>query len=276
MTLLTSSASDPVASAPAPAEPVAPRSLPGLSVILPCFNEEANVSAAIRAAMAAAARTSLDYEILVVDDGSSDDTARVASSFVGEISRVRLLVHPHNRGYGAALSTGIRAAWMPWVLITDSDLQFDLDDLDQFAALADSADVVAGRRSPRCDPPLRRMNGAAWSWLVRSLFHLPVHDVDCAFKLIRRELLDGLELSSSGAMISTELLVKCRAQGARILEQDVRHRHRPAGDQSGARVGVVVRAFRELAAQQTGLRRLSRQAPPERGPRASFGQGLPS
>jgi glycosyltransferase involved in cell wall biosynthesis len=241
-------------------EPPAPV-LPGLSIVLPCFQEEANVADAIRAAESVAARTSAEHEILVVDDGSTDATGEVAARFVDGSGRVRLLVHSHNRGYGAALRSGLEAARMPWVLLTDADLQFDLRDLEDFVFLTRSADLVAGRRVMRSDPIGRRINGAAWSWLMRTLFDLPVRDVDCAFKLVRRELLDGIELTSSGALISTELLVACRVQGARIVEHGVRHRPRAAGEQSGARLAVIARAFAELTRRYGALRRLSHIPP---------------
>jgi glycosyltransferase involved in cell wall biosynthesis len=231
--------------------------LPGLSIVLPCHQEEVNVADAIRAAESVAARTSTEYEILVVDDGSTDATAEIAGRFVDGSGRVRLLIHSHNRGYGAALRSGLGAARMQWVLLTDADLQFDLRDLEDFVMLTGSADVVAGRRVVRQDPLGRRISGAAWSSLMRTLFDLPVRDVDCAFKLVRRELLDGIELTASGALISTELLVVCRAQGARIVEHGVRHRPRAAGEQSGARPDVVARAFVELARRYATLRRLS-------------------
>jgi glycosyltransferase involved in cell wall biosynthesis len=240
----------------AAAEPPSPL-LPGLSIVLPCHQEEANVADAIRAAESAAARTSEEHEILVIDDGSTDATAEIATRFIDGSRRVRLLVHSHNRGYGAALRSGIEAARMPWVLLTDADLQFDLRELEDFVTLTRSADVVVGYRLLRHDPLGRRINGAAWSRLMRALFDLPVRDVDCAFKLVRRELLDGVELTSSGALISTELLVACRAQGARIAEQGVHHRARLAGEQSGARPAVVARAFVELARRYGALRRLS-------------------
>jgi hypothetical protein len=135
---------------------------------------------------------------------------------------------------------------MPWVLLTDADLQFDLDQLEHFVPLTHDADVVMGWRIARQDPLHRRVNAAAWNRLVRHTFHLQVRDVDCAFKLIRRDLVDGLALTSSGAMISTELLVRAQDTGARIRELGVEHRPRLAGEQSGANPRVVLRAFREL------------------------------
>jgi hypothetical protein len=244
-----------------PSTPPATRALPGLSVVLPCRDEQAGVANAIRKATAAAARTSEDYEIIVVDDGSTDRTAAEAARFVGESLRGRLFVHPDSRGYGAALRTGIAAARMPWVLLVDADLQFDVRDLEDFALLAGSADLIAGRRVLRRDSLDRRVGDAAWNWLVRRLFRLPVRDVDCAFKLVRRDLLEQVTLSSDSTLISAELLVRCRAAGARILEHGVHARPRTGGEQSGARR----HALRELAAQQRTLRRLSPAAPGRRG-----------
>src|SRR5439155_14717011 len=208
-------------------------------------------------AAGADAATSRDYEVIVVDDGSSDDTAEVAARFARVDERVRLHVHTHNRGYGAALRTGIRAARLPWILLTDADLQFDLRELEDFLPLAPDADLLLGWRILRQDPVARRVSAAAWNWLVRWVFQVPVRDVDCAFKLWRRELLQGVELTSTGAMISTELLVKCVAAGARLRDLAVHHRPRVAGDATGANPRVVLRAFRELAELRRALGRLA-------------------
>lgn len=232
----------------------ASRPLAGISIVLPCYDEEANVADAVRAATRVAERVALEHEIIVVDDGSSDATAAVAAALVEQDRRVRLLVHARNRGYGDALRTGIGAARMPWVFLTDADMQFDLDELEDFLPAAPEADLVVGWRIMRRDPLNRRVNAAAWNWLVRRMFRLPVRDVDCAFKLIRRETLEGVRLEASGAMISTELLVKALAGGARLREIGVHHRARVAGEQSGARLRVVLRAFAELARLRAGLR----------------------
>jgi glycosyltransferase involved in cell wall biosynthesis len=220
--------------------------LPGLTVVLPCFNEAPNVAQAVLEAAAAAAVSADEHQIVVVDDGSTDGTAEIAAGVARAVPHVLVVEHDGNRGYGAALASGLRAARMPWVLLTDGDLQFDLTQLDAFVPLAAEADLVAGWRIDRRDPLHRRANAAAWNWLVRRTFGVPVRDVDCAFKLIRRELVDGIRLTSSGAMISTELLVRAQANGARIRELGVEHRPRVAGEQSGADPRVVARAFREL------------------------------
>jgi hypothetical protein len=143
---------------------------------------------------------------------------------------------------------------MPFVLLTDADRQFDLDQLGAFARLAEHADLVVGYRRRRQDPVGRRLNGRCWNWLVGRLYGLNVRDVDCAFKLVRRDLLECLDLASRGALISTELLVKARLAGAVVAEAGVEHRPRTSGEQSGANPRVVLLAFRELRRLRATLR----------------------
>lgn len=249
----------PAGSAPVPGLETA-SALTGLSIVLPCFNEEANVADAIRNAASAAALTSEDYEIIVVDDGSSDATAAVAGRFVEADARVRLVIHARNRGYGDAVRSGIEAARMDWVLLTDADLQFDLRELEDFVPATRDAEALWGYRILRRDTVRRRLAAWAWNRLVRRLFALPVRDVDCGFKLVRRDVLDRVTLQASGAMISTELAVGLRAEGARFAERGVHHKPRVAGEETGGNPRVVLRAFRELAASRRTLRRLSRGA----------------
>lgn len=227
--------------------------IPSLSIVLPCHNEEDNVVEAISGAREAALRTAERFEVIVVDDGSSDATAALAHGAAARSPFVRVVSHPRNRGYGAALRTGIGAARMDYVFLTDADLQFDLAQLERFLPFLDEADLMVGYRIARQDPWHRRATARAWNALVRTLFALPVRDVDCAFKLIRRELLEGIEFQSDGAMVSTELLVRCMQAGATLREIGVEHRPRVAGVQSGNRPDVVARAFRELFALRQAL-----------------------
>jgi glycosyltransferase involved in cell wall biosynthesis len=238
----------------APDAITAPPRLSGLTVVLPCFNEAANIAQAVHEARWAAVWSSDRHQIVVVDDGSTDGTAEIAGEVARDIPDVTVLRHDQNRGYGAALVTGLRAAQMPWVLLTDADLQFDLGQLEHFIPLTPNADIVLGWRIARKDPLHRRVNAAAWNWLVRRTFDLQVRDVDCAFKLVRREVVADVPLASSGAMISTELLVRSQRNGARVRELGVEHRPRLAGEQSGAAPRVVLRALRELRQLRGELR----------------------
>jgi glycosyltransferase involved in cell wall biosynthesis len=232
--------------------------LPGVSIVLPCFDEEDNVVEAVRAARLAGRRAALAHEVIVVDDGSRDRTRERARALAAEDPDVRLIVHERNSGYGAALRSGIAAASQPWILLTDADLQFDLTQLEDFLPFTDLSDLVLGRRVLRMDPLGRRLAAGAWNRLVRVVFGLPVRDVDCAFKLVRADVVKDLPLTSSGAMISTELVIRCLARGARLRQLGVRHRPRVAGRQSGTSPRVVARAFRELALARRELGRVPR------------------
>jgi glycosyltransferase involved in cell wall biosynthesis len=230
---------------------------PSISLVLPAHDEAENIGPVIEQARKVLSRIAKEHEIIVVDDGSRDDTGRVVARFAG----VRLLRHESNRGYGAALRTGLRAAKMEWVVFTDADLQFDLEDLVDLLEASKQVDIVAGYRAPRRDPPTRRLLGWGWGRLVRWVHGLDVRDVDCAFKLFRREVLEAIPIESVGAFINTEILVRARSEGFEIRQIPVRHYARRAGASSGARPRVIFRAVRELLA----LRRRLPRSPRERG-----------
>lgn len=226
-----------------------------ISVVLPAYDEEANVAQAVRKAMQAAAAHTSDYEVIVVDDGSRDRTSEVVQAIVDEHPQVRLVRHEANRGYGGALRSGFEAASKELILFTASDNQYDLLELRRLLPLMDSADIVTGFRGHRRDPFRRRVYAWAWNALVNLLFGYLSRDIDCAFKLFRREVLEEVPLTSSGAMIDTELLAGARRRGFRIQEVAVSHFPRQAGHQTGADPRVILRAFRDLIRYRWGLGR---------------------
>lgn len=228
--------------------------LAGVSIVLPCHDEAGNVAPMVAQATAAAEAAADAHEILIVDDGSTDGTRAAALAQVAADPRVRLLVHEHNRGYGAALRTGFRAARLEWIFLTDADCQFELMELVDALPAAATCDLVCGHRVRRADPLHRRMNARAWNALVDRMFDLHVRDVDCAFKLMRREVIQSLDLDADGAVVSTELLVRAQSAGARIGELGVSHRPRASGRSSGAGPAVVLRAFHELRALRAQLK----------------------
>jgi hypothetical protein len=221
-------------------------SLHRVSFVLPAFNEEANIARAVETTIAAASRFCGAYEVIVVDDGSSDGTARVVAQLMVDDPSIRLLQHGTNRGYGHALRTGFSNATLEYVFFTDADNQFDMSELPRLLAWATNADCVAGYRTVRRDPRARRINAWAWNRLVRMLFYVPVRDVDCAFKLFRRSALSGITIESGGAMINTEIMAKLARAGHTIVEVGVTHHPRTAGSASGADLGVILRALREV------------------------------
>jgi glycosyltransferase involved in cell wall biosynthesis len=225
---------------------VLPAHLPGISVFLPAHNEEGNIERVVDGFRTLLPEFAADYEIIVVNDGSSDRTGEIADRISRSDPHVRVVHHPVNQGYGAAVVSGLRAAIMPYVLLCDGDGQFDPADLTLMTVEIGEHDVVAGKRLHRADHLIRRLNGKAWSILMKQLFGLRLTDIDCGFKLFRRELLNGLELDARGAMITTELLAKLAERGARITEVGVHHLPRRSGEQSGNSPKVVLRAFREL------------------------------
>src|SRR2546421_10949166 len=233
-----------------------------VSAVMPAFNEEANLEQSVGRVAPALPGQTRSFEIIVVDDGSRDGTAALLERLQGTHSQLRVVRHAANRGYGAAVRSGFDAARLSWVFLIDADNQFDPAEIGLLLAHAPEADIVAGYRRHRSDPLRRRLNALAFFTLVRLLFGRLGRDVNCAFKLIRRDLLRQLDLQSSGALINTELLVKARRFEARIVEVPVEHFPRESGRQTGANPRAVLRGFAELIAFRRGLR--ARGAPSPR------------
>ena len=230
-----------------------------ISIVLPAFNEEANIELAMKTATEVASRLCVDHEILVVDDGSTDRTRSLVEAASALDPRIKLLRHDTNRGYGEALRTGFTAAQMDLVFFTDADNQFDLEELEAFLPWIDRVDVVAGYRVKRQDPLARRVMARSWNYLVRVLFFVPVRDIDCAFKLFNRRRLEAIDLESVGAMVNTELMVKLGRAGASVVEVGVHHRPRRAGEARGASPRVIATAFREVLRMRKQLMSLDGQ-----------------
>jgi glycosyltransferase involved in cell wall biosynthesis len=200
----------------------------------------------VRQAVQVLGRLGVPFEVIVVDDGSTDATTQIVERLRSEDPRVRLARHERNRGYGAALRTGFAAASHEWVFFSDADAQFDIREIARLLPHTAEADTIVGYRVHRRDPIHRRLFGRMWNLLVRALFGLRVRDIDCAFKLVRRSFVADLPLRSEGAFVSTELLCRLAHRGALIVEVGVSHYPRRWGTQSGASPKVILRAFIEL------------------------------
>ena len=218
-----------------------------LSVVVPCYNEEANVARVVDQAVGVARRLASEIEVIVVDDGSTDETRVILEVLERSVPELRVIEHLRNRGYGAAVRSGFRASTKDYVFLTDGDGQFDLSELSNAVRLLREHDVVAGYRVDRRDGWWRRLWGRAWTAIVNQAFDLRVRDANCAFKLVPQKLLRVSDLRSDGALISAELLAEARRGGFSIAECPVSHYPRMHGSQSGASLSVVARAVLELA-----------------------------
>jgi glycosyltransferase involved in cell wall biosynthesis len=221
-----------------------------LSYFFPAHNEEANLAALVDEALATLPSLAETFEIIAVDDGSRDATAAIAGALAEQHPDVvRLVRHPVNLGYGAALRSGFGAARYELVAFTDGDRQFKVADLGRLTerlGRPDAPDVVVGFRIRRADPLVRTLYARAYRLANRLFFGLRATDVDCACKLFRREALAGLHVESGGAFFSAELLIKLRAAGRRVAEVGVPHYPRTAGSATGAKPRVVLRAVRDF------------------------------
>ncbi len=226
-----------------------------ISGVLPAFNEETNLERSVAALERALKAHAAAHEIIVVDDGSSDGTASVLRRLMASQPELRVVNHVMNQGYGAALRSGFAAARLAWIFFMDADNQFDPAEIGLLTARALDADIVAGYRRVRRDPWVRRLNAWAFFTMAHLFFGYLARDVNCAFKLIRRELVVSLPFQSTGALINTELLVLARRCGARVVEVPVSHFPRTSGKQTGANPHVVLRAFGELVRLKASLRR---------------------
>lgn len=217
-----------------------------ISVVLPAHNEEANIERVVRDSLALLPDITERYEVIVVDDGSTDRTAQVVRGLAEEDGSVRLIQHGHNRGYGAAVWTGLSSSRMDFAFFTDADDQFELSDLRRFVGYAPRYDAVIGYRARRMDRPHRYLLARGWGLLVSCCLGVRVRDLNCAFKLFRRKRLEEIDLLATGALINGELLARLARRGVQMIELPVSHRPRQHGEQSGDRPRVILRALREL------------------------------
>lgn len=202
---------------------------PGLSLVIPAFNEAAVIARAVAEAESALARHFHEFEIIVVDDGSADDTAAEVFALLPSATHTRILWHDTNRGYGAALRTGFEAARFDLVAFTDADCQFDLADLARLVPLTAEVPIVAGYRADRKDSGRRRFLSWGYNVLARALCGTRVRDVDCALKVFRHEVLEGILPESRGFFVNTEMMTRARQIGLKVAEVDVTHRPRAGG-----------------------------------------------
>lgn len=217
-----------------------------LSVFFPAYNEEANIRDTVETALRVIPEFAETYEILVVNDGSSDRTEEITRELIKKYPVVKLVSHEVNRGYGAALKTGFANARYDRVFFSDGDSQFDMRQIERLMPLVPGCDIAAGYRIKRNDPIHRVINGKAYNLLVRVFFGLKVRDIDCAFKIIHKKVLETVSLKSESQFLSAELLIKAKKKGFSILQEGVDHFPREKGTPTGNNPLVVIKSFGEL------------------------------
>ena len=222
------------------------KKLPELSIFFPFWNEEKNVKHVVESAILVAKSIAEQWEILIIDDGSSDKTYEIGRELAQKYKNVRAITHSPNRGYGAALREGFENARYKYVVFTDGDRQFDFSEVDKFVDAINGSDIVIGFRKQRRDKFVRHVLMyllKIWDFVF---FRFYFKDIDCGFKMFRKSVFNEiLPVRSEGAMITTEILAKATRKKLKIKEVEVNHYPREFGDQSGANIAVVVRAVLE-------------------------------
>ena len=220
-----------------------------ISAFFPCYNDSHTIGDLVREAERQLEALTDDYEIIVVNDGSTDTSADVLQQLAAEIPRLRVVTHERNRGYGGALRSGFAAATRELVFYTDGDGQYDVRELPVLLMLmTDDTDFVNGIKMKRQDPAYRVHAGNVHQFLMRWMFWLPIRDVDCDFRLIRRRILDAIALRSTSGSICVELVKHAQRAGAEFREVSVHHYARRFGESQFFRPSKIVGTYLHLAA----------------------------
>ncbi|RPI24557.1 MAG: glycosyltransferase family 2 protein [Acidobacteria bacterium] len=245
------------------------RPIASLTVFFPAFNDAGTIGSMVISAVGAARKVVADFEVVVVNDGSSDNTAEILNQLASLYAPfVRVIHHEKNRGYGAALRTGFGEASKEWLFYTDGDAQYDPRELEILVtALRPEVDVVNGFKIARRDPLHRIIIGQIYNYTVKLLFGIRLKDVDCDFRLIRRSLFDRIPLRSSTGTICVEMVKKFQDFGCRFAEVPVHHYHRAYGRSQFFnfrrlwKTGVdLLRLWVELVVRREHLRRREKDA----------------
>ncbi|MDO8621140.1 MAG: glycosyltransferase family 2 protein [Candidatus Levybacteria bacterium] len=222
------------------------KKIPALSIFFPFWNEEENIEKVVKYAIPVAQKAAMKWEIIMVDDGSSDNTLTIAKRLVKEDSRLKIVSHKPNRGYGAALKEGFENAKYELVVFNDGDGQFNFSEVSKFIDKISNSDIVVGYRKKRLDHPFRHilMNLLkVWDFIFFGFYY---RDIDCGFKMFRKDALNRImPFKSEGAMITTEIFAKAKKMNLKITQVEVNHYKRQYGNQSGGNLRVIIRAIRE-------------------------------
>ncbi len=218
-----------------------------VSAFFPCYNDALSIGKMVRDAQAALKTRVDDFEIIVVNDGSADDSLEVLKRLSLEVSELRIVHHEANKGYGGALQSGFAASTKQWVFYTDGDAQYDAGEVTVcIDAVTPNTDVVQGWKIGRGDSWYRKVIGRTYHHVVKRLFSLHVRDTDCDFRLTNRSILDKVTLTSTSGVICVEMMHSFEKVGARFVEVPVHHYFRPHGKSQFFRLPAIARSARQL------------------------------
>ena len=216
-----------------------------ISLFLPTYNEEEVIAQTIKKSDKILKKIAAKYEILVVNDGSTDDTAKVVKKLIEKNDNIRMITHDPNRGYGGALKSGLKESKYSHISFIDSDGQFDYSEIDKFLPYLGQFDLVIGYRLDRQDNILRKLNALLWKLWVWLLFGLWVKDIDCGFKVVKDDVVDNITLSTESAFTEAEFLIRAKQQGFSFKQVGVHHYPRTVGTATGADFKVIFKAVKE-------------------------------
>ena len=221
-----------------------------LSVFLPAYNEEKNLAKVVSNVVEEASKHAETWELIIVNDGSTDGTKQIAESLAKKDGRIRVINHNMNRGYGASLKSGFYGSKYPWIAFIDSDGQFDFGEIGKFIEKRQEtgADLIIGYYKKRKAPLAKIITSKVWELFVFALFGLKVRDIDCGFKLISKKVIDAIPKleSERGAFITSEFLIKSKKAGFKIVEVQITHYPRLGGEGTGRKLNVIVQSFKDL------------------------------
>ena len=247
----------------------------GLSVFFPAYNDSGTIASLVIAARTTAAALTSDFEIIVVNDGSADRTPEIADELARTYAEVRVVHHPHNRGYGGALRSGFANARKELIFYTDGDAQYDPVELQMlWPRMTAEIDLVNGYKISRSDPLHRIVIGRIYHYTVKLLFGLKVRDVDCDFRLIRRAVFDTVTLERNSGVICLEMMKKIQDAGFRVAEVPVHHYHRSFGKSQFFNVRRLFRTAVDVGRLWVQLVVLGRHRPAGTGARRVAAAGL--
>lgn len=226
------------------------KKIESLSIFFPAYNDEGTIEKMVEDARIAAMQVTKDFEIIVVDDKSPDNSGKIADKLAKKYSFVKVIHHKKNKGYGGALKSGFNASTKKWVFYTDGDAQYDAGELKKLVKKLDAkTDVVNGFKIKRSDAFYRIFLGGAYNMFSRLMFGIKIRDIDCDFRLMRREIFDNIILESNSGVICVEMIKKIQDNGYRFNEVPVHHYPRTSGNSQFFKIGRLLKVFYGLAIQ---------------------------